>query len=53
VVTDNEVSVMIDGGDVISIVASNLGKHDLATMKDAHGKQESGKVVGKLIMEAE
>ncbi|MGI9305681.1 MAG: zinc-binding alcohol dehydrogenase family protein [Gammaproteobacteria bacterium] len=47
----NRVSEMIDGGALISTVACNLGKIGAETLKDAHARQESGKVIGKNVLE--
>lgn len=47
----DRVSELIDDGTIISTVSSNLGKLTLASLIDAHVLQESGKVVGKNVME--
>lgn len=47
----NRVSMLIDEGLIISTVTNNLGKISVETLKDAHLKQESGRVIGKNVLE--
>ncbi len=47
----NRVSELIDDGTLISTVTGNLGKISAETLKDAHAQQESGRVIGKNVLE--
>ncbi|HPX89084.1 MAG TPA: zinc-binding alcohol dehydrogenase family protein [Methylophilaceae bacterium] len=47
----NRVSELIDSGALISTVTNNLGKLSVATLKNAHEQQESGRVIGKNVLE--
>ena len=47
----NRVSEMIDAGELISTVNNNLGALSVETLKAAHIAQESGKVIGKNVLE--
>ena len=43
----NRVSQLIDDGTLVSTVTKNLGDLNVASLKEAHIMQESGKVIGK------
>ncbi len=47
----NRVSELIDAGTLISTVTGNLGKLSVETLKQAHIAQESGRVIGKNVLE--
>ena len=47
----NRVSAMIDDGSLISTMTNNLGKMSISTLKEAHKLQESGRVIGKNVLE--
>lgn len=47
----NRVSELIDNGTLISTVTRNLGKISVESLKDAHKQQESGRVIGKNVLE--
>ena len=47
----NRVSKLIDDGTLISTVARNLGKISAETLKAAHSLQESGRVIGKNVLD--
>jgi zinc-binding alcohol dehydrogenase family protein len=47
----NRVSVLIDNGTLISTVTGNLGKISAETLKAAHELQESGRVIGKNVLD--
>ncbi len=47
----NKVSEMIDKGELISNMNQNLGKISAETLIKAHKLQESGKVIGKNVLE--
>ena len=47
----NRVSELIDDGRLISTVTNNLGKVSVETLKDAHVQQESGRVIGKNVLD--
>ncbi|SHO53411.1 zinc-binding alcohol dehydrogenase family protein [Desulfopila aestuarii] len=47
----NRVSELIDNGTLISTVTGNLGKLSVETLKKAHIEQESGRVIGKNVLE--
>lgn len=47
----NRVSKLIDNGTLISTVTANLGKISAETLKTAHAQQESGRVIGKNVLE--
>ncbi len=47
----NRVSKLIDDGTLISTVTNNLGKVSVETLKAAHSQQESGRVIGKNVLE--
>ncbi len=47
----NRVSEMIDSGELISIVNNNLGKMSVENLKSAHVLQESGKAIGKNVLD--
>ncbi|ASP22446.1 L-threonine 3-dehydrogenase [Antarctobacter heliothermus] len=46
----NRVSAMIDDGTLISTVTERLGPLDVETLKAAHARQESGRVIGKQVL---
>ena len=47
----NRVSQLIDDGTLISTMTNNLGKLSIDTLKEAHVQQESGRVIGKNVLE--
>ncbi len=47
----NRVSDLIDDGTLISTVTNNLGKVSVETLKEAHVQQESGRVIGKNVLD--
>ena len=47
----NRMSELIDDGILISTVTNNLGKVSVETLKEAHVQQESGRVIGKNVLE--
>jgi NADPH:quinone reductase len=47
----NRVSALIDDGTLVSTVTNNLGKLSVETLKKAHEQQESGRVIGKNVLE--
>lgn len=47
----NRVSELIDDGTLISTVTNNLGKVSAETLKTAHSQQESGRVIGKNVLD--
>ncbi|MCH6255975.1 zinc-binding alcohol dehydrogenase family protein [Puniceicoccaceae bacterium K14] len=47
----NRVSELIDNGTLISTVTSNLGQLSKETLKQAHALQESGRVIGKNVLD--
>lgn len=47
----NRVSALIDQGTLISTVTKNFGKMSAETLKAAHIAQESGRVIGKNVLE--
>lgn len=46
----NRISELIDGRTLISTVRNNLGKISVQTLKEAHVQQESGRVIGKNVL---
>ena len=47
----NRVSELIDNGTLISTVTNNLGKVSVEKLKEAHMQQESGRVIGKNVLD--
>lgn len=47
----NRVSELVDDGTLVSTVTANLGKISAQTLKDAHIDQESGRVIGKNVLD--
>lgn len=47
----NRVADMLDAGALISTVTTNLGKVSVETLKKAHELQESGRAIGKTVLE--
>jgi zinc-binding alcohol dehydrogenase family protein len=47
----NRVSELIDDGTLRSTVTNNLGKISVETLKAAHSLQESGRVIGKNVLD--
>lgn len=47
----NEVSAMIDRGDIITTAAAELSPINAANLKKAHAQIESGKTIGKLVLQ--
>lgn len=45
------VSELIDDGTLISTVTNNLGKIGADKLKEAHMQQESGRVIGKNVLD--
>jgi len=46
----NRVSELIDDGELISTVTNNLGNMSVETLKEADIQQESGRVIGKNVL---
>ncbi|MEM9936891.1 MAG: zinc-binding dehydrogenase, partial [Bacteroidota bacterium] len=47
----SRVADMLDEGKLVSTVTNHLGKLSLETLKEAHIQQESGKVIGKNVLD--
>ncbi len=47
----NRVSELLDQGTLISTVTKNLGKLTVENLKEAHALQESGRVIGKNVLD--
>ena len=47
----NRVSDLINAGTLISTVTNNLGQISAETLKEAHAQQESGRVIGKNVLD--
>ena len=47
----NRVSALIDDETLSSTVTNNLGKISAETLREAHSQQESGRVIGKNVLE--
>ncbi|MGZ0656322.1 zinc-binding alcohol dehydrogenase family protein [Coraliomargarita sp. W4R53] len=47
----NRVSALIDDGTLISTVTNNLGTLSVETLIEAHTQQESGRVIGKNVLD--
>jgi len=47
----NRVSELIDNGTLMSTVTGKLGKLSVETLKEAHVQQESGRVIGKNVLD--
>ncbi|WP_372370871.1 zinc-binding alcohol dehydrogenase family protein [Candidatus Uabimicrobium sp. HlEnr_7] len=47
----NRVSELIDNGTLMSTVTNHLGKISAETLKAAHAQQESGRVIGKNVLD--
>ena len=47
----NRVSALIDAGEISSTATNNLGKVSVATLVDAHARQESGRAIGKNVLD--
>jgi NADPH2:quinone reductase len=47
----NRVSALIDDGTLISTVTNNLGKISAETLKEAHAQLESGRTIGKIVLD--
>ena len=47
----NRVSELIDDGTLISTVTQNLGKLNVENLKEAHTQQESGRAIGKNVLD--
>jgi NADPH2:quinone reductase len=47
----NRVSELIDDGTLMSTVTGRLGKLSVETLKEAHAQQESGRVIGKNVLD--
>jgi len=47
----NRVSALIDDGTLISTVTNNLGALSVETLIEAHTQQESGRVIGKNVLD--
>lgn len=46
----NRVSALVDDGVLVSTVTNNLGNLSVETLKNAHLQQESGRVIGKNVL---
>ena len=47
----NRVSALVDDGTLVSTVTGNLGKMSVEALKNAHQIQESGRVIGKNVLD--
>ncbi|MBL4631105.1 MAG: zinc-binding alcohol dehydrogenase family protein [Paraglaciecola sp.] len=47
----NHVADLVDKGYVVSTVAKNLGKINATNLKTAHAELESGRVIGKIVLQ--
>ncbi|TXH04080.1 MAG: zinc-binding alcohol dehydrogenase family protein [Nevskiaceae bacterium] len=47
----NRVADLIDGGEIRSTLGEVLGRIDAATLRQAHARIESGRSIGKLVLE--
>lgn len=47
----NRVAELLDNGILQSTVTNNLGKLNVENLKEAHTQQESGKVIGKNVLD--
>lgn len=47
----NRVSSLIDQGTLISTMANHLGTMSIETLREAHTQQESGRVIGKNVLD--
>ena len=47
----NEVAGMVERGEIRTTLAENLGPINAANLRAAHGKIESGRVRGKIVLE--
>lgn len=47
----NRVSALVDDGTLISTVTNHLGRIDVETLTNAHVQQESGRVIGKNVLD--
>ena len=47
----NRVSELVDEGIIVSTVTNNLGKMSAETLKHAHSEQESGRAIGKNVLD--
>ena len=47
----NRVSELIDNGTIITTVTNNLGVMSAVSLKEAHTQQESGRVIGKNVLD--
>lgn len=47
----NRVADLVDGGEIRSTLGAVLGRIDAATLKQAHASIESGRSIGKLVLE--
>ncbi len=47
----NRVSELIDDGTLVSTVTNKLGKMSVETLRHAHEQQESGRVIGKTVLD--
>jgi NADPH:quinone reductase-like Zn-dependent oxidoreductase len=47
----NEVSTMVDKGTIRTTLAETLGKIDAARLRHAHAQIESGRTVGKIVLQ--
>ncbi|MEM6629401.1 MAG: zinc-binding alcohol dehydrogenase family protein [Bacteroidota bacterium] len=47
----NRVSALVDEGTLISTVTNNMGRLNVESLKTAHLQQESGKVIGKNVLD--
>ena len=47
----NQVSALVDNGAIVSTASNNAGKISVATLKELHAFQESGRAYGKNVLE--
>jgi NADPH2:quinone reductase len=46
----NDVSAMVDGGSIVTTMAAELTPINAANLREAHGRIESGRTVGKVVL---
>ncbi|MEM7512694.1 MAG: zinc-binding dehydrogenase, partial [Bacteroidota bacterium] len=47
----NRVAELLDNGILQSTITNNLGKLSVENLKEAHTQQESGRVIGKNVLD--
>ena len=46
----NEVSAMVDDGLIVTTMAAELAPINAANLREAHGRIESGRTIGKVVL---